>query len=128
MIQAYGLFFARGLHIQCASANASRTPWMSVISVDVGAEEPHSYAVGTTVGEVVLNVHGRKHGAAAALADGVARDFSHVLESDRSVESIDGSSEVGLYLLRHPRPPLLAPPAPHLPPAARPSTAPPPPP
>ena len=64
---------------------------MSMISVDVGAEESHSYAVGTTVGDIVLNVHGRKHGAVAALVDGVERDFSHVLEADCSVEPIDGA-------------------------------------
>ena len=98
---------------------------MSMISVDVGAEEPHSYAVGTTVGDVVLNVHGRKHGAVAALVDGVERDFSHVLESDCSVESIDGSSEAGLYILRHSCAHLLAQAVTELHPDARPTIGPP---
>ena len=98
---------------------------MSMISVDVGAEESHSYAVGTTVGDIVLNVHGRKHGAVAALVDGVERDFSHVLEADCSVEPIDGASEAGLYILRHSCAHLLAQAVTELHPNARPTIGPP---
>ena len=50
-------------------ANASRTACMAMISVDVGAAESHEYASGITVGEVVVNVHGKKSGAVAALVE-----------------------------------------------------------
>ncbi|GIT41285.1 MAG: threonine--tRNA ligase 1 [Methanobacteriota archaeon] len=82
-------------------ANASRTTCMAMISVDVGGAESHEYASGIAVGEVVVNVHGKKSGAVAALVDGVERDFSHVLASDCSVQPIAGDSDEGLYILRH---------------------------
>ena len=72
-----------------------------MISVDVGTDAAHEYASGITAGEVILNVHGKKSGAVAALVDGVERDFSHVLDSDCSVQPIAGNSEEGLYILRH---------------------------
>ena len=74
---------------------------MAMISVDVGGAESHEYASGIAVGEVVVNVHGKKSGAVAALVDGVERDFSHVLASDCSVQPIAGDSDEGLYILRH---------------------------
>ena len=74
---------------------------MAMISVDVGAAESHEYASGITVGEVVVNVHGKKSGAVAALVDGAECDFSHVIDSDCTVPPIAGDSEEGLYILRH---------------------------
>ena len=74
---------------------------MSMITVDVGADGAHEYASGISAGEVILNVHGKRSGAVAALIDGVERDFSFVLESDCSLEPINGESEAGLYILRH---------------------------
>ena len=65
-----------------------------MISVDVGGAESHEYASGIAVGEVVVNVHGKKSGAVAALVDGVERDFSHVLDSDCSVQPIAGDWDV----------------------------------
>ncbi len=62
---------------------------MSMIQVDVGGDlESHSYATGTTAGDVIKNVHGRKSGAVAALVDGVERDFSYTLEGDCQVRPI----------------------------------------
>ena len=74
---------------------------MSMITVDVGADGAHEYASGITAGEVILNVHGKRSGAVAALVDGVERDFSHVLDSNCSLEPIHGESGEGLYILRH---------------------------
>ena len=74
---------------------------MSMITVDVGADGAHEYASGITAGEVILNVHGKRSGAVAALVNGVERDFSHVLDSNCSLEPIHGESGEGLYILRH---------------------------
>ena len=74
---------------------------MSMITVEVGADSAHEYASGITAGEVILNVHGKRSGAVAALVDGVERDFSHVLDSNCSLEPIHGESGEGLYILRH---------------------------
>ena len=75
---------------------------MSMFEVDVGeGQETHSYAAGTTAGDVVANVHGRKSGAVAALVDGIERDLSHELTGDCRVRPITGDSEAGLYILRH---------------------------
>ena len=51
-------------------------------------------------GEVILNVHGKRSRTVAALIDGIERDFSHVLDSDCSLEPINGESEEKLYILR----------------------------
>ena len=74
---------------------------MSMITVELGEDGTHEYAAGITAGEVILNVHGKRSGAVAALIDGVERDFSHILDSDCSLEPINGESEEGLYILRH---------------------------
>ena len=74
---------------------------MSMITVDVGADGAHEYASGISAGEVILNVHGKRSGAVAALIDGVERDFSFILDSNCSLEPINGESEAGLYILRH---------------------------
>ena len=74
---------------------------MSMITVNVGADGAHEYASGISAGEVILNVHGKRSGAVAALIDGVERDFSFILDSDCSLEPINGESEAGLYILRH---------------------------
>jgi threonyl-tRNA synthetase len=74
---------------------------MAMISVDVGAAGTHEYASGISVGEVIVNVHGKKSGAVAALVDGIERDFSHLLDSNCSIETVAGDSEAGLYILRH---------------------------
>ena len=74
---------------------------MSMLNIVVGDGETHEYASGTTAGEVIRNVHGRKSGAVAALVDGVERDMSHELSDGQSVEPILGESEAGLYILRH---------------------------
>ena len=96
-----------------------------MISVDVGADAAHEYASGITAGEVILNVHGKKSGAVAALVDGVERDFSHVLDSDCSVQPIAGNSEEGLYILRHSCAHLLAQAVTELFPNAKPTIGPP---
>ena len=74
---------------------------MSMITVDLRGDGTHEYASGITVGEVILNVHGKRSGAVAALVDSVERDFSHILDSNCSLEPINGESEAGLYILRH---------------------------
>ena len=98
---------------------------MTMISVDVGSDEPHEYALGITTGEVVVNVHGKKSGAVAALVDGIERDFSHVLDANCSVEAITGDSEAGLYILRHSCAHLLAQAVTELFPDAKPTIGPP---
>jgi len=98
---------------------------MSMITVEVGADEPHEYASGITAGEVIKNVHGRKSGAVAALVNGVERDFSHILDADCSVEPILGESDAGLYILRHSCAHLLAQAVTELYPDAKPTIGPP---
>ena len=98
---------------------------MSMISVEIGSEEPHQYANGISVGEVILNVHGKRSGAVAALVDGVERDFSYELETDCSVEPILGDSDAGLYILRHSCAHLLAQAVTELFPDAKPTIGPP---
>ena len=66
---------------------------MSMITVELGEDGTHEYASGITAGEVILNVHGKRSGAVAAVIDGVERDFSYVLDSDCSLEPINGESE-----------------------------------
>ncbi|MEC8914023.1 MAG: threonine--tRNA ligase, partial [Candidatus Thermoplasmatota archaeon] len=106
-------------------ANMSRTACVAMISVDVGAVESHEYASGITVGEVVVNVHGKKCGAVAAFVDGAERDFSHVLDSDCTVQPIAGDSDEGLYILRHSCAHLLAQAVTELFPDAKPTIGPP---
>ena len=96
-----------------------------MISVDVGADHPHEYASGTTAGEVIKNVHGRKSGAVAALVDGEQRDMSFELEVDCRVGPILGESEDGLYILRHSCAHLLAQAVTELYPDAKPTIGPP---
>ena len=98
---------------------------MSMISVEIGSEEPHEYANGISVGEVILNVHGKRSGAVAALVDGVERDFSYELETDCSIEPILGDSDAGLYILRHSCAHLLAQAVTELFPDAKPTIGPP---
>ena len=98
---------------------------MGMIQVDVGEGEMHEYAVGTTAGEVILNVHGKKAGAVAALVDGIERDFSFELSSGANVEPIFGDSDAGLYILRHSCAHLLAQAVTELFPEARPTIGPP---
>ena len=98
---------------------------MAMISVDVGAAEKHEYASGITVGEVVVNVHGKKSGAVAALVDEVERDFSHVIDSNCSIQPIMGDSDEGLYILRHSCAHLLAQAVTELFPDAKPTIGPP---
>ncbi len=96
-----------------------------MISVDVGEGEAHEYASGISAGEVIKNVHGRKSGAVAALVDGEERDMSYLLESDCKVDPILGSSEEGLYILRHSCAHLLAQAVTQLYPEAKPTIGPP---
>ena len=124
MIQAYGLYFGIGF-ISDAHRQRAEESAMSMISVDVGADEAHEYASGITAGEVILNVHGKKSGAVAALVDGVERDFSHVLDSNCSVQPIAGDSDEGLYILRHSCAHLLAQAVTELFPNAKPTIGPP---
>jgi threonyl-tRNA synthetase len=98
---------------------------MSMISVEIGSEEPHEYANGISVGEVILNVHGKRSGAVAALVNGIERDFSYELETDCSVEPILGDSDAGLYILRHSCAHLLAQAVTELFPDAKPTIGPP---
>ena len=98
---------------------------MSMISVNVGVEGHHEYASGISVGEVILNVHGKKSGAVAALVDGIERDFSFTLQDDCKVEPILGDSKAGLYILRHSCAHLLAQAVVELYPDAKPTIGPP---
>ena len=98
---------------------------MAMISVDVGEGDSHEYASGISVGEVIKNVHGRKSGAVAALVDGEERDMSYSLEGDCKVDPILGSSEEGLYILRHSCAHLLAQAVTQLYPEAKPTIGPP---
>ena len=45
-----------------------------MISVEIGSDEPHEYASGISAGDVILNVHGKRSGAVAALVDGPEAD------------------------------------------------------
>ena len=72
-----------------------------MLTVDVGLDTPHEYATGISVAEIIKNVHGRKSGAVAALVDGNQVDLSFEVVSDCSVHPIIGSTEEGLYILRH---------------------------
>ncbi|MBP72273.1 MAG: threonine--tRNA ligase [Euryarchaeota archaeon] len=114
----------QGLHIDWASTNRRGIP-VGMISVDVGEEGAHEYASGISAGEVIKNVHGRKSGAVAALVDGEERDMSYSLEGDCKVEPILGSSEQGLYILRHSCAHLLAQAVTQLYPEAKPTIGPP---
>ncbi len=96
-----------------------------MISVDIGEDDPHEYANGIMVGEVIKNVHGRKSGAVAALVDGEERDMSFNLETDCKVEPIIGETEEGLYILRHSCAHLLAQAVTQLYPEAKPTIGPP---
>ncbi len=96
-----------------------------MISVEVGEGDAHEYASGISAGEVIKNVHGRKSGAVAALVDGEERDMSYSLEEDCRVEPILGSSEEGLYILRHSCAHLLAQAVTQLYPEAKPTIGPP---
>ena len=96
-----------------------------MISVDVGEGEAHEYASGISVGEVIKNVHGRKSGAVAALVDGEEKDMSYSLDGDCKVDPILGSSEEGLYILRHSCAHLLAQAVTQLYPEAKPTIGPP---
>lgn len=49
---------------------------MGMLSVSLPDGVTHEYASGTTVGDVIRNVYGKKSGAVAALVDGRERDFS----------------------------------------------------
>ena len=96
-----------------------------MISVEIGSDEPHEYASGISAGDVILNVHGKRSGAVAALVDGVERDFSYELDADCSVEPILGESAAGLYILRHSCAHLLAQAVTELFPDAKPTIGPP---
>ena len=72
-----------------------------MIKVKMGDGKVHTYEVGITAEDVISNILGRKHGAVAALVDGIEHDFSHVLKTDCSIEPILGASDAGLYILRH---------------------------
>ena len=114
----------QGLHIDWTSASRRGIP-VGMISVDVGEEGAHEYASGISAGEVIKNVHGRKSGAVAALVDGEERDMSYSLEVDCKVEPVLGSSEEGLYILRHSCAHLLAQAVTQLYPEAKPTIGPP---
>ena len=98
---------------------------MAMISVDVGVDDPHEYAFGITVGEVIKNVHGRKSGSIAALVDGEQRDMSFALEVDCGIKPILGESDEGLYILRHSCAHLMAQAVTELYPEAKPTIGPP---
>ena len=72
-----------------------------MIKVKMGDGKVHTYEMGITAEDVISNILGRKHGAVAALVDGIEHDFSHVLKTDCSIEPILGVSDAGLYILRH---------------------------
>ena len=53
---------------------------MAMVSIELSDGNVHEYA--ERAGEVILNVHGKRSGAVAALVNGEQRDFSHIIESD----------------------------------------------
>ena len=59
---------------------------MSMLTVDVGLDESHEYAMGISVGEIIQNVHGRKSGAVAATVDSSASYcYSHPITGGKQV-------------------------------------------
>ena len=98
---------------------------MGMLSVSLPDGVTHEYASGTTVGEVIRNVYGKKSGAVAALVDGRERDFSHVLSQDCDIDPILGGSDAGRYILRHSCAHLLAQAVVELYPEAQPTIGPP---
>ena len=72
-----------------------------MVKVKTGDDKVHTYEVGITAEDAISDILGRKHGAVAALIDGIERDFSYVLKTDCSLEPILGASDAGLYILRH---------------------------
>ena len=48
-----------------------------MLTVDVGLDSPHEYAMGISVAEIIRNVHGKKSGAVAATVDGFQVDLSN---------------------------------------------------
>ncbi|MDP6905827.1 MAG: threonine--tRNA ligase [Candidatus Thalassarchaeaceae archaeon] len=79
-----------------------------MIQIHISDSEMHEYSLGTSAGDVIRNVHGKKCGAVAALVDGVERDMSHELSDGQRIEPIIGDSEAGLYIIRHSTAHLLA--------------------
>ena len=98
---------------------------MAMVSVELSDGTIHEYAEGINAGEVIFNVHGKKSGAVAVLIDGEERDFSHIIESDCTIEPILGDSDEGLYILRHSCAHLLAQAVVELFPEAKPTIGPP---
>ena len=72
-----------------------------MIKVKTGDDRVHTYEAGVTAEGVISDILGGKHGAVAALIDGIERDLSYALKTDCSIEPILGESDAGLYILRH---------------------------
>ena len=55
---------------------------MSLISVVLETNEVNEYVSGITAAEVIVDIHGKKHGCVAARIDGIQRDLSYeILEN-----------------------------------------------
>ena len=81
---------------------------MTMVNVTLPDGTVNEYAAGVTVGEVVTDALGRKHGCVAALVDGAERDLSTTIAVDCSVTGIAADSDAGLHILRHSAAHLLA--------------------
>ncbi|MFQ3344044.1 MAG: threonyl-tRNA synthetase, partial [Candidatus Thalassarchaeaceae archaeon] len=98
---------------------------MSMIKVEIDGNETREYETGITAGDVIKDVYGRKSGCVAVLVNGIEKDLSENLNLGCVVESINGESEAGLYILRHSCAHLLAQAVTQLFPEAKPTIGPP---
>jgi threonyl-tRNA synthetase len=98
---------------------------MSMIKVEIDGNETREYETGITAGGVIKDVYGRKSGCVAVLVNGIEKDLSENLNLGCVVESINGESEAGLYILRHSCAHLLAQAVTQLFPEAKPTIGPP---
>jgi len=96
-----------------------------MIKVEIDGNETREYETGITAGGVIKDVYGRKSGCVAVLVNGIEKDLSENLNLGCVVESINGESEAGLYILRHSCAHLLAQAVTQLFPEAKPTIGPP---
>tara|TARA_B110000263_G_scaffold38094_1_gene29689 strand:+ start:239 stop:2182 length:1944 start_codon:yes stop_codon:yes gene_type:complete len=96
-----------------------------MIKVEIDGNETREYETGITAGDVIKDVYGRKSGCVAVLVNGIEKDLSENLNLGCVVESINGESEAGLYILRHSCAHLLAQAVTQLFPEAKPTIGPP---
>ena len=74
---------------------------MSLISVVLETNEVNEYVSGITAAEVIVDIHGKKHGCVAARIDGIQRDLSYEILENCEIKGIKTESDEGMYILRH---------------------------